>query len=49
MYYSYVEQKAYIENNTKPNFNKLISFLKLKKTNEDNNIDLIIDYLNNIP
>lgn len=49
MYYSYVEQKAYIENNTKPNFNKLISFLKLKKTNKDNNIDLIIDYLNNIP
>jgi len=48
MFYSYVEQKAYIKNNTIPKFNNLLTFLDIKSNNKKENIDIIIDYLNNI-
>ncbi len=48
MFYSYVEQKAYIENNTIPIFRKLFNFLKLNSDNINKNLDIIIDYLNDL-
>lgn len=46
MYYSYVEQKAYIENNKIPEFTKLIRFLEISFNSD--NLSQILDYLNNI-
>lgn len=52
MYMSYCLQKAYIENNDIPIFNKLIPLIK-QITNIDKlliePIDIVINYLNNIP
>jgi len=48
MFYSYVEQKAYIENNNIPIFKKLFNILKLNSNNINKNLDIVIDYLNNL-
>jgi len=46
MTYSYVEQKAYIENNEIPQYEKLIIYLNINNT--DNNLLQILDYLNSL-
>jgi adenine-specific DNA-methyltransferase len=49
LYFSYVLQKAYIENNEQPKFDKLLSELKIKSNKLfADNYDLIIEYLNNL-
>ena len=52
MYMSYCMQKAYIENNEEPTFEKLIPIIA--QTNLANNLfatplDIVVDYLNQIP
>lgn len=52
MYMSYCMQKAYIENNEEPTFEKLIPIIT--RTNLTNNLfatplDVVVDYLNQIP
>lgn len=46
MFYSYVEQKAYIENNEYPKYNKLLNHLWL--TDNNDNLWQIIKYLNSL-
>ena len=49
MYFSYVLQKAYIENNSYPTFNKLISDIDMTSTLLfTDNYELVIQYLNNL-
>jgi adenine-specific DNA-methyltransferase len=49
LYFSYVLQKAYLENNTCPTFHKLIPNIDIKSTLLfADNYELVIEYLNNI-
>lgn len=47
MFYSYVEQKAYIENNENPKYNKLLNYLWIEETTDS--LKSIIEYLNLLP
>ncbi len=50
LYFSFVLQKAYIENNTTPNFEKLLSKIKpLSSSLFPDALIQVIDYLNSIP
>ena len=50
LYFSYCLQKAYIENNTEPLFEKLFSELKHKSRNLfASPLDTVIDFLNTLP
>ena len=46
MTYSYVMQKAFIESNALPNFEKVLDHLKIKPSGDQ--LDVLIDHLNNI-
>jgi adenine-specific DNA-methyltransferase len=49
LYFSYVLQKAYIANNSYPNFYKLIPFINIKSALLfTDNYELVIQYLNNL-
>ena len=51
LYFSYVLQKAYIENNNYTNFEKLIKHINVQLNNNDlfeSNLDIIINHLNNL-
>lgn len=51
LYFSYVLQKAYIENNNPIYFEKLIKYLNVQSNNDDlfeSALDIIINYLNNL-
>uniref|UniRef100_UPI0034DF7E2E DNA adenine methylase n=1 Tax=Candidatus Thiodubiliella endoseptemdiera TaxID=2738886 RepID=UPI0034DF7E2E len=47
LYFSYVLQMAYLVNNKKPNFKKLLKSLKLKSTDKKP-LELVVEYLNSI-
>ena len=50
MYYSYVLQKAYIENNSEPNFEKLLEKIEICENNLFSSpLNSVLSYLNNIP
>ncbi len=49
LYFSYVLQKAYIQNNNYPTFNKLISYIEFTSTSLfSDNYELVIEYLNSL-
>jgi len=50
MYFSYVLQRAYIENNQEITFNKLLNKLKLRSNSLFSvPLELVVEFLNNIP
>lgn len=50
LYFSYCLQKAYIENNTIPEFKNLLQILKYKTDDLFSSpLDIVVDYLNSLP
>lgn len=48
LYFSFVLQKAYIENNTVPTFEKLIKKIKLPKRPQQTALEIVVEHLNSL-